>query len=389
MVLGGVPESLELFRGPLLQMFVESGHEVIALAGYESPAFTKKIERRGAKFGTYRLARTSLSPLHDLATVWSLWRWCKRESPDLVLAYTAKPVIWGGIACQLGNVASFHAMVTGLGSQLPANNVAVGWGTSVKKWLITKLYAIALRRANSVIFQNADDREFFVTKRIVGVGKTRLVAGSGVDLSQYHVSMPPDEPIIFLCIARLLIAKGLREYAAAAKLMKSRFPHARFQLVGMEEQGAAAVPLQEVQQWHDDGIVEFLGRVDHSASALAGCHVFVLPSFYGEGLPRTLLEAMAVGRPVITTDNVGCREPVVDGVTGLLVESRSVQALFDAMTRLIDSPTIRESMGIEARKLAEDRFDVNKVNKTLAAILNLRLSSSDSSRILSDKSDVI
>lgn len=369
-LVGGIPESLVRFRGPLIARLVELGHDVLAMAGSEEKRTTAELERLGARFAAFPLGRSRTGPLEDIATCWALVRAFRAERPDLVIAYTAKPVVWGGIAARLADVPAFHALVTGLGAQFDGAPTGAG-----RRWwlgsLLERLYRLALRRARTVTFQNEDDRRLFVNRGIVEQARTHHVNGSGVDLSGYPIRPLPSGSPVFLMVARFLAAKGVREYAEAARRVQRERPDARFMLVGMPESGPLAVPVDEVDAWHESGVIEHVGYLRDACEAMASCHVFVLPSYYGEGVPRTILEAMATGRPVLSTDNVGCRDAVEHDVTGHLVAPRDIDALERGMCWFLEHPERWKAMGLAGRKLAEQVYDVDLVNTRLLSIVGL------------------
>lgn len=366
-VVGGVPESLERFRGPLLSRLVGMGHEVTALAGSERAIVTRRLHARGVRFGTYRLDRTGTGLGADIATCHDLRRRFLQLRPDLVLAYTAKPVVWGGIAAHLAGVPRFAALVTGLGQQFSTDTSrqrAIGW-------MLRRLYRLSLSKAEVVIFQNEDDRADFVRSGIVPFGRTVRVRGSGIDLASWRRQPVPEGPPRVLCVARLLAAKGVREFAAAARRLRELRPEIGFELIGIPETGHGALTLEEVAEWKREGLLEFHEWLDDIGSRLAAATVFVLPSYYGEGVPRTILEAMAIGRAVVTTDHVGCRDAVVHDKTGLLVPPRDPAALADAIESLVHDRARLERMSDAARSRAEALYDVEGVNDAIVESLAL------------------
>ena len=384
-IAGSTPKSLVRFRGRLIGRIAAAGHEVVALAAHRDRAFETELSALGARSGTFPVQRRGLNPFRDLGTCLALRRRFRRERAELVFAYTAKPVVWGGIAARLAGVPRFHAMLTGLGGLFS--------GDSPRRRLAARalgaLYRGALRRADSVIFQNADDRETFVARGIVARERTRLVHGSGVDLGFYARRPLPPGPPTFACAARLIGSKGLREYAAAARVVRAEFPEVRFRLAGRFEEGGDALSSAELERWREEGAVDFVGELPDTRELLAGCHVFVLPSYYGEGLPRTLLEALAVGRPVLTCDSVGCRDVVVPGVgeagvgedgnggpggvrgNGRLVPPRDVDALVAALRWFLAHRDAWEAMAGRSHALARERYDVDAVNRAMLDILGL------------------
>ncbi|MDN5881511.1 MAG: glycosyltransferase family 4 protein [Nitrosospira sp.] len=236
---------------------------------------------------------------------------------------------------------------------------------------VLALYRHAFGRCTRVLFQNPDDRDEFVARRVVDGEKCALVNGSGVDLDVFRLTpLPAGGGTIFLLIARLLGDKGIREYAQAAALVRRSYPEARFWLVGPGDPSPDAISETEVKGWEQSGAIEYFGEAADVLPFLEKGAVYVLPS-YREGTPRTVLEAMAVGRPVITTDAPGCRETVADGDNGYLVPVRNVEALAEAMCRFLDNPELIKQMGRRSREIAEERFDVHKVNKQMLAAMGL------------------
>ncbi|MFO1496833.1 MAG: glycosyltransferase family 4 protein [Verrucomicrobiota bacterium] len=227
--------------------------------------------------------------------------------------------------------------------------------------------------AAGVVLQNREDFTFFSQRRILSPAVPHLITpGSGVNLRQFAVTLVPCQPIRFLLVARLLAEKGVREFVAAAQILRSRHAGCRFRLVGPFERHPGAIRPFEVQHWVDEGLIEFTGWVDEVYPHLAEASVFVLPSYYREGVPRSVLEAMAVGRPIITTDAPGCRETVQSGVNGFLIPPRDVGGLVQAMEKFVVRPELLQAMGTASRTLAEQRFDVRQVNASLIEFMALR-----------------
>lgn len=289
--------------------------------------------------------------------------------PDVVLSYTAKPVIYGTLAAALAAVPKRFSLITGLGYAFTGQ--ARGLRAGIKAVLMM-LYRSALARSSLTFFQNPDDLALFRQLDLLPAGaQTRIINGSGIDVESFNLSpMPPAQSLTFLLIARLLGDKGVREYAKAAKALRKLHPNIRCQLVGWIDGNPDAISQVELDDWVASGDIEFLGRLSDVRPAISGCHVYVLPS-YREGTPRTVLEAMAMGRPIITTDAPGCRQTVMDGDNGFLVPVRSAQALEQAMLRFIESPDLLARMGRRSREIAEDKFDVHKVNQVMMQEMGL------------------
>jgi len=302
-----------------------------------------------------------MNPFQDLALLVSLQKLMREIGTDYVLAYTIKPVIYGSLAAWISGVNHRFALITGLGYAFTGEATGL---RKVLRTLIQQLYRFSLSRNRLVFFQNPDDEALF---RQLSLLKSAIpscvVNGSGVDVAEYTVAVLPETPS-FLLIARLLGDKGVREYAQAAALVKERYPEVSFRLVGWVDDNPDAIDQAELDAWIAAGIIEFLGKLPDVRPAITDSSVYVLPS-YREGTPRTVLEAMAMGRPVITTDAPGCRETVVDGDNGFLVPVKDVQALADAMIKMIDSPGLVAKMGERSRQIAETKYDVHRVNAAM------------------------
>ena len=313
--------------------------------------------------------RTGTNPWNDLRTLWSLRSLMRSLSPDLVLTYTAKPVIYGTLAAALAGIPRRFALITGLGYAFTGH--ARGLRASIKSVLMG-LYRVALGRCTLVFFQNPDDLDLF---RQHGLLPERVPAcvvnGSGIDVESFSPApLPAKGRIDFLLIARLLGDKGIREYAAAARTLRRRYPQVRCRIAGWIDDNPDAIAQSELDEWTASGDIEYLGRLMDVRPALADCHVYVLPS-YREGTPRTVLEAMAMGRPIITTDAPGCRQTVQSGDNGFLVAVGSADELVQAMSRFVDDQGLIDRMGQRSRAIAERQFDVDKVNAVMLQQMGL------------------
>lgn len=368
LLIGVEPLSLLNFRGQLMQSIKTAGHEVVAVSAQPSADLAKRLAEAGIQHVSIPFQRNGLNPIADLTTCWALFRLFKQQKPDKVLCYTIKPVIWGGIAARLAGV-KFFALVTGLGFAFQ--------GESFKRRLLTalvsSLYRFSLFYAQAVVFQNKDNAQLFVDRAIVPHSKTAVVNGSGVDISRFAYQKPvvdDAQSMVFLCVARLLGEKGLRELAQASALVKAKYPNIVCQVVGWQDPSPDGIPIEEVVYWQSQGWIDYLGVADDVRPLIAASHVYVLPSYH-EGLPRSTVEAMAIGRPVITTTAVGCRETVEEGVNGFKVAVGDAQALAEKMTWFIEHPEQIEPMGLASRKMAEEKFDVHKVNARMLEIMGL------------------
>jgi len=365
-VIGALPESLLNFRGDLLKELVARGHEVITMAAAGERDVVRQLASIGVDFRAYPVYRSSMNPVKDMQTYFSLRKALDALNPDIVLAYTIKPVIWSGIALKQKPASKFYALVTGLGFAFQDGGIVRKGLTG----LVSGLYRVSLVRASRVVFQNPDNRDLFIERKIVQKDKCELVNGSGVDLIRFTVTPLPVEGFVFLAIGRLLGEKGFREYARAAQLVKTRYPEAVFRLVGPEDPSPDSIPLREIHAWQTQGWVEYLGETDDVRPFLSDCHIFVLPSYH-EGMPRTVLEAMAMGRPILTTNVPGCRETVSHGENGYLVPKGDAVTLAERMCWFIEHRNEWTRMGFRSRTMAEERFNVNDVNRHLLKIMGL------------------
>ena len=365
-VLGAYAPSLILFRGKLIEALVARGHHVVAVASDISDEVASRLRAMGAEPRAISIANQSLSPLSALRSASALVRLFRAVRPNAVIAYTAKPVTLGGLAARLVPGTRFVAMITGLGYAFIAG---AGARRRFARGTAALLYRLALRRSQAIIFQNPDDRDFFRSQQLLPEDiEPVVVGGSGIDLDHFRPA-PIPQRLGFLMISRLLGDKGVREYLLAAVRLKRRHPEVDFRLIGYFDQSPDAIARAELDEAVAAG-VEFLGRKDDVRPGIAEASVYVLPSYH-EGTPRSVLEAMAMGRAIVTTDVPGCRQTVDDGVNGLLVAARDAEALAAAMERFIREPRLAAQMGAESRRIAESRFDVHRVNDAIIAAAGL------------------
>ena len=360
--------SLLNFRGPLIAALGAAGHEVHAAAPDLNVELQSGLERLGARVHDTPLERQGTGFLNDLKYLKTLTALYRLIQPGIVITYTIKPNIWGALAGAFTRTRTV-ALITGLGIVF----TDTGQVNSIKSWLTKCIVHWLYRRASNrnwrVIFQNPDDLADFVAAGCLHDStKVGMMNGSGVDLEQYPPRPLPPTPD-FLMISRILGAKGVREYARAAMAVKQIYPHARFRLVGFYDKGPDAIPEAEVVEWMNGGI-EYLGPSDNVQLHLAACRIFVLPS-YREGTPRSVLEAMATGRAILTSDAPGCRETVVDGKNGFLIPVRNVDALANKMIELIENSQLVERMGTASLEIVQDKYDIKKVNYLLLKDLDL------------------
>lgn len=358
--------NLANFRAGLIRAFMDAGYEVIAAAPPDS--HVNRVKALGCRYVPLPMDNQGTHPGRDLLLLWRFFLLLRRERPQVLLGYTVKPNVYGSLAA--------HAL------GIPVVNNIAGLGAVFIKdsWLtrlVRGLYKVALSRSVKVFFQNEDDRRLFLDGGLVNSTKTDLVPGSGVNLHQFApVPMPrSDKQVRFLLIARMLWDKGVGEYVEAARLLNRRQPGANCCLLGyLDVQNPAAISKAQMDEWVEEGVVKYLGETDDVRQHIAAATCIVLPS-YREGTPRTLLEAAAMARPIITTDAVGCREVVEDGVNGYLCRPKDAVDLADKMIQLIGlSPDARAEMGRRGREKVEWQFDeqivVRKYLDTISEIVN-------------------
>lgn len=367
LLVGSYGPSLLNFRGALITALVARNHEVHVAAPNLSDGLVRSLQGLGAKVHEIPLDRQGSSVIADLSYVRRLRVLFLSISPGLVITYTIKPNIWGALAGATTGTRT-AALVTGLGivfTDIGRNSLK----TRILNTLVRIIYRIATHLNWRVFFQNPDDlADFKAAGCLTDLSKVRMMNGSGVDLARYAPAPLPDAPN-FLMISRILGAKGVREYANAAVGVKKIHPEASFRLVGFYDLGPDSISEDEVEEWIAGGL-EYLGPIEDVRSQLADCRVYVLPS-YREGTPRSVLEAMATGRAILTSDAPGCRETVTNEVNGFLVPVRDVASLADRMRQMIEEPDLAEIMGQASLEIVREKYDVRKVNELLLRDLNL------------------
>lgn len=352
------------FRGNLIREIVKKGYEVIVTGPDRTDI--DKIEALGARFVEIPMNKTGTSIAGDLVYCRKLCSLMRHEKPDAVLGYTVKPVVYGSIAAKLTDIPNINCMVTGGGYTFTSTTLKA----KLLGMVVRMLYRIGFYCADHVIFQNPDDLEEFCERKLTVRTKCSVVNGSGVDISAFNVAPYPQQMTFFM-LSRLLKSKGVQEYLEAARMIKERYPSVRFCILGKYESTMQdAVEKEYIEKFISDEIVERFEETSDVRPYYQDCSVYVLPS-YREGTPRTVLEAMAMGRPIITTDTQGCRETVEDGVNGFLVPVKDSDALAEKMELFIYNSELVEKMGKKSRDLAMEKFDVNKVNAAMVSIMQL------------------
>lgn len=360
-----------IFRRDFIQYLVNQGHTVYAFALDYSPEAKAAVADLGAIPVDYALSKTGVNPIRDLKDTLALAKKLKAVQPDVVFSFFVKPSIYGTLAAKLAGVPRRIAMLEGLGYIHTPNKS----GFSLKKRLLQFVHgclcSIGYAFADKVLFLNPDDPDDLARKSLINRRKFQVLGPIGLNLNAYpYKSLTIFEPIRFIFIARLLAEKGIFEYLEAARLVKKSYPNAEFVVLGgLDPDNPAALSSAQLDEVIKENIIIYPGHVSNVSEWIANAHVFVLPSYYREGVPRSTQEAMAIGRAVITTDVPGCRETVIDGVNGFLVPPFNSSILAEKMLYLIENPEEIQRMGNESYHLAKECFDVHKINPILADIL--------------------
>lgn len=337
------------FRAGLVRALVNAGYEVVAVAPPD--AHVDGLKQLGCRYIPLPMDNHGKHPGRDLALLYRLWRLLRQERPDVYLGYTIKPNIYGSLAARSLGIPVINN-ITGLGAVFSRDDLVAR--------LVRGLYRMALKRSRKVFFQNDEDLALFLQAGLVTSATTGRLPGSGIDTTRFPLAQLPDQtPLRFLLIARLLWEKGVGEYVQAARVLKARGVAADCALLGfIDDDNPAAVSSTQVQAWVSEGVVRYLGVSDDVREQIGQVDCVVLPSYYREGTPRTLLEAAAMGRPLITADSIGCRDVVADGVNGRLCKPRDAEDLAAKMQAMVDMPAdARMAMGLRGRAKIEKEFD--------------------------------
>jgi len=364
LILASLADSLTGFRKPLIQEIISQGLELHVAAPdlLSNTEVLTELSAMGAVCYDAPLSRTGMNPVSDLKAMLVLRRLMKSIQPDYFLGYTIKPVIYGNLAAWWAGVPHRTALITGLGYAFVDDDKSLK--RKAVNQVVVRLYTATLSRCQVVFFQNTDDETLFQELGIISTKTNSVVVnGSGVPVEEYvYEPASIQSDISFFLMARLIAAKGVRIYADAARIVKAQYPNANFILAGELDSNPDSIQKDELDSWIADGLIDYRGRLSDVKPTLKECSVFVLPSYYREGVPRSILEALATGRAIITTDSVGCRETVVEGDNGFLIPIKDASALAEAILKFIEQPELVISMGKCSREIAEQKYDVHKVN---------------------------
>lgn len=354
------------FREDMLKEFVRRADEVVVLGDEPLEKWDQYFTAIEVRYIPYHVARNGLSPAEDVKTYRELCRLIKQEKPDKVLTNFVKANVYGCIAAQKAGIGDIFVMMGGLGSIFHGDDTK---SKLARKFVVAE-YKASLKYAKKIFFQNDEDSNLLVSLGLVKRDQVVRINGSGVNTEHFAQKPLPEKPS-FVFIGRLVRGKGIMEYLEAARTIKKDHPEVKFNLVGPYDTNPSALQPSDIQPYIDDGTVVYHGEQKDVRPYLEAASVFVLPSYYGEGTPKSALEAMSMGRPLIVADSVGCREVVRDGVNGFLVKPRSSDDLAKAMNDLACNSVTRSEMGDQSRKIALDLYDVRLVNQTICTNMDI------------------
>ena len=372
-LIGTTASSILVFRANLIKVLLKKNYSVYAFVSESSQDEINDIVTLGAIPITYRLDRGGMNPLSDAKATYALSRKIKEIDPDLVFSYFSKPVIFGTLAAKLAKAPRVIGMLEGLGYAFTEQPEGLGKKTQLIRSIQVFLYKIALPQLDKIIFLNPDDPKDLLDTYHIKVKEVDILGGIGLNLDDYPYQPIANinSPIKFLFVGRLLKEKGIHEFIAAAKQVKQQYSNTQFTVLGeVDPANLGALQQSELNELASSNLINYPGQVDNVQDWIADSHVFVLPS-YREGVPRSTQEAMAIGRAVITTDVPGCRETVVNGVNGFLIERWSPEALAKKMIYFIEHPEQIVTMGHESYNIAKEKFDADKVNQRLLEFMGI------------------
>ena len=364
-VLSSHTASLFWFRMDMMLDFIHHGHTVIALGPENKDEWESKFREVGIQYQQLRVERNGINPFSDLRTYLQLKKIMKREKPDKIFAYQAKTVVYGCLAARANGINEVYPLIAGLGSIFRGE----GLKNKVLKSLMMIEYRAACRASKKVFLQNHDDKNEFIKYKIISEDKIVVINGSGVNLEKFKQEPLPEAPA-FLFIGRLIRDKGIMEYLEACKRIKAIYPQVMCLLVGPFDSNPSALKSYDLKPYIEQKIIEYFGEQSDVRPFIKQCSTYVLPSYH-EGTPKTVLEAMAMGRSIITTDAPGCRETVTNGYNGFLVPVKDIDSIVDKMKILIEDSSKSKLMAENSLKIAKEKYDVNIINKSIMKTMEL------------------
>ena len=350
----------------MMQTFYAKGAKVVAVGSESEDIWSKKFADSGIEYRAIPVSRNGLNIFSDIKTFKALKKLLSELRPQKIFTYQAKTIVYGALAAYMVNKRiEVYPLVAGLGSIFRGKGIK----NTLVKTILSIQYRAAFNKSQKVIFQNNDDMSELVRRHLLPPEKCRIVHGSGVNLNKFERKDLPEKKAI-LYIGRLIGDKGIREYLELAKRLKENHKEIKCMLVGPFDSNPSAISPQELQPYIDGKIVEYYGEQKDVRPYLQQCSLYVLPSYH-EGTPKTVLEAMAIGRPIVTTNAPGCRETVKNGVNGFLVPIKDVDALYNSVCKILENQSLAETFSAESRRIAEEKYDVRKVNANIIKIMDL------------------
>lgn len=365
LVLSSHTPSLFWFRIDMMKSFLNAGYEVVAAGPDEEKDWMERFREQEIRYVQIQVSRNGLNPFNDLKTYRCLNQLLKREKPDKIFVYQAKTIAYGCLAAKSNHITEVYPMVAGLGSIFRGT----GLKNMLAKLVMKTLYKLAFACSEKVFFQNGDDKQELVNMGLLKESQVVMLNGSGVNLDKFKPVPLPSNPT-FLYIGRLIRDKGIMEYLEACEEIKLLFPQVRCLLVGPFDSNPSALKPEELQSYIDNKVVEYYGEQSDVRPYIAQCSTYVLPSYH-EGTPKTVLESMAMGRAILTSDAPGCRETVIDGKNGFLIPVKDVSTLVEKMKFLILHQDLNTQMGKVSYDIVVDKYDVRKVNDCIIKTMKL------------------
>lgn len=352
------------FRGDLIREFIKCGNEVVVTGPNKERI--EDVKKLGVSFQEVPVQNNKVGIKADIEYYKNIKRVIKEEKPDKIFSYTIKPVVYGTIAASRCGVKEVYSMIPGLGRVYTGDRLK----TKILRIITGVLYKYSLKYCKKVFFQNIDDMELFLKKKYLKREQCVKVDGSGVNLERFTQGEFECNKT-FLMMSRMFVEKGVFEYCDAAKIVKAKHPDAKFILLGGYDDSLTKEQVDLLKEYNKNGLVEIPGEIKDVLPVIQNCFSFVLPTYYREGIPRSILEAMACGKPIITTDWVGTREAVEDGRNGYLVPIKNAEALAEKMIELIEDPDMAKEMGEESYKICKEKFDVNIINEKILNAMDI------------------
>lgn len=361
------------FRGKLIEELLVKNDVYVFTPKITQQHVKDKLKNMNVMVHENELNGSNVSIFSDLKYIFGLYNLLKEVKPDIFFPYTFKPVIYGTIMAKLCKIDCITPMLTGLGYNFTDRTSKKRLVSAITKILLR--FSLTADKRIRIIFQNKDDYHKLISSGIIGIKHQAFVVnGSGVDLKDYTYSEPETKAISFLMISRLINAKGIKEFYEAAKLVRQKFPGIKFNLIGAYDDNIDAIDQELYASIQSGKVLQYMGQVDDVRPYIRDASILVLPSYYGEGVPRCILEGMAMGRAVITCDSVGCRETISSSAeepNGFLIPVKNISALASKMEYYINHTKDILTYGLNGRKFAEQKFDVNLVNAAMLKIMQL------------------